>query len=206
VIVSRTPLGSTAATTLKAAEQELGLLAGHGLPLERWINAASDLIVRMIGRDLAAALYVEDIPGSGLTSLLLEARPFISVESVTYQGVPITDFVASSTEPAILYRQLGWPETMATSTWLTDNVVATSINDYEITYRAGYYMPGDAVPTLPARYEQACLLLVRQFYLQRGKDGSIKSESVGDLSVTYAARGGVAIPEVYELLGLEIPQ
>jgi hypothetical protein len=205
VIVRKTFISGKLATTLEAAELELGLALGHGLPLQRWIAAASDLIVQLIGRELAAAEYVESLPGSGGTELLLEGRPLISVLGVTYQGAPITDYIISGANPSIIYRSAGWPEARFITSWLTENVVATQTQDYEVTYRAGYYMANEAIPDLPSRFEQACLLLIRQFYLQQGRDGSITSERVGDLAVTYSEKGRVVTPEVYELLGVEVP-
>lgn len=192
-------------TKLATAEEELVLAAGHGLPLERWIKAASDMIVRLCNREFAKARYVEAMPGTSGTELVLEGRPLLTVEGVLINDLDCTDYIITSYEPSILYRGNGWPEIVAYATGLTDNPLAIDLENIIVTYVAGYTMPNDPVPNLPSNYEQACLLLVRQLKLAQGKDGAVTSERVGGLAVTYSERSRIIVPEVYELLGLEVP-
>lgn len=175
-------------TTLEAVKEELHITdTTNDSLLEKLIDQASAMIVRYCHRPFALERYRETLAGYGGPRIMLTMRPVVEIFSVKERGYEITGYKLESPESGILYRAQGWgwnPSLVWDITW--HPLANTEGYMYEIEYTAGYKLPGDPDRNLPEDIERACINTVVSWYQGMQYAGSIKSESIGDYSVTYA--------------------
>lgn len=192
-------------TTVERVKAELGIAASEtddDAMLADMIDRASSAIARETRRTFGVETVTETLDGSGSRLLALSRTPIIEVTSVTEDGDAIADFSVEDREAGALYRAVGWGRTGGMRMWGTEAFasgyilpgVGASLR-YSVTYRAGYALPGEALPylmpgpddaqNLPGAVEQACLETVKAWYLARDSDPGISSVQVGQLKVSY---------------------
>lgn len=171
--------------------------------LERRILAASGLVERYCNRSFRRTVgKVEKLAGYGTTRLLPSLTPIESVASVTYDGT-IVDPALYEIEPDAggngwaLFAEGGWLWTAPGSQTIAEALVPLAGMErklYAVTYTGGFTLPNDSSPatppTLPFEIQEATTLLAAHLYAQRGRDGNVIGESVGDASVTLGVIGG----------------
>jgi hypothetical protein len=138
--------GATDLTTLAKVKTDLGLtVSTHDALLGDLIKQVSDAMRYEARFTFEKQKYEELLPGHGSTTLMLKARPILSVASVTYKGEALTDFSIEDSWLGFLYRELGWTWTaqgfsrLGTLTPIPDSEKP----DFKVTYYAGYSLPGD---------------------------------------------------------------
>lgn len=133
-------------------------------------GAASAAIENYCKRSFRKQAYTERISGYS-TSKYINLRNY-PVHSVS--EVP-SDWEFEILEEGRLYRSQGWP---------------TGEYNISVSYIGGYVLPEDATAddarTLPEPLELACLLYTQMLIREPG----VKSERVGDISVTYGDDNG----------------
>lgn len=172
--------------------------------LERRILAASALVERYCNRAFRRTVgKVEKLAGYGTTRLLPSLTPIESVASITYDGAIVDPSLYeietdSGGNGWAIFAEGGW-------LWTTPGVQTSAEGPnplpgmerklYAVTYTGGFTLPNDTVPTtnpvLPFEIQEATTLLSAHLYAQRGRDGNVVSESVGDASVNLGFIGGV---------------
>ena len=169
--------------------------------IQTLIDAASGIISRWCRREFGQATYTEVLrfpphggyTGRGLSKLMLSRCPVVSVTSVT-EGTdsaltPSTDF-ETDLDNGFLYRLDGAD---SRRDWTASKVTAV--------YVAGWKLPGDTSPTLPAEIERACVLLVRDNYLTRGRDITLRGVTLDGASTTIGTGNpGLSLPQHIEAL------
>lgn len=173
-------------TTLKRAKKLLGIAeddVSEDFYLTAALAAASNIIEQGAKRSFEYRSYSEVIDGSGTPFLRLRNYPVHSVSKLMVCG---SDWIgkefAIESENGMLFYRPCWP---------------CGARLVEAEYTAGYILPSDdpdaPEATLPENIELACILFA-QILL---RDPSVKSERVGDISVTY---GDTEMPPVVKSL------
>lgn len=171
-----------ALTTLDRVKSELGISgsANDTLLTAKIKEASSDIEARCrtFCRETIAVTFW---PAAGATisvgALVLPRYPIVSVSSVLEDGVAV-DSAERRADPdsGMLYRldADGYP-----ALW-------SAAKSIVVTYVGGYTMPGEADYTLPPSLESACVDLVSSYWASRGRDPTVRAESVpGVLDTTY---------------------
>ena len=165
----------TALTTLDRVKLELDIESTDtDAILTAKINEASSDIESHLTRDLPRAGLTETFWGDPFCAeyLMLARWPVAEITSVTVDDVEV-DAAEYRLDDAtgLLYRldASGYP---CVWTWCKDIVVV---------YAGGYLMPEDTSPTLPASLEGAAVELVASYWLSRGRDPRVRSESIPGL-------------------------
>lgn len=191
-----TPTPTTSLETLSAIKALAGIAAGddsQDVGLTGMIAAASEAIADYTGRDFPRQRYRETLSGLGFGELILAKTPIESVSIVTIDGETITDFVVDDFAAGILWRdqtsgiarpwgQSGWPWSARAGGQLeTRPVPATERHEIQVTYWAGYLMPGaDAVTgslPLPAPVRRAAWEIIRDWRAADERNPSIASRT-----------------------------
>ncbi|ALA41358.1 hypothetical protein ABE82_07430 [Paenibacillus peoriae] len=174
-------------TTIAKVKGQLGIPiedTSEDNNLNMYIMAASQAIESFCRRSFKKQTYTEVLDGSGSSFLVLRNFPVFS-------GVATMDkdqFAVEANEDGILFLPKGW------------NTGQRSIT---VRYEAGYVLPGDDSAdnprTLPEAVEVACIFVV-QGMLQNPTAIGVKSERVGDVSVTYGDTDALFSSTVQALL------
>jgi hypothetical protein len=183
---------------------DLGI-TGHTLDtaLERRILAASALVERYCNRAFRRTVgKVEKLAGFGTTRLLPSLTPIEAIASITFDGA-IVDPLSYEVETDsgglgwAIYAESGWLWTAPGVQTISEMPVplpGAERKVYAVTYTGGFTLPNDTLPnvppTLPFEIQEATTLLAAHLYAQRGRDGNVVGESVGDASVTLGFIGG----------------
>ncbi|QCT03295.1 hypothetical protein E6C60_2583 [Paenibacillus algicola] len=143
------------------------------------LAAASAAIERECNRSFEHKLYRQTLDGSGTQFLRLRNYPVESVSLLKVDGKEEdADSFTIEPENGMLFRRSGWPQ---------------GARLVEVEYLAGYTLPSDetgAEPaTLPENIQLACIMLAQILLRSPG----VKSERVGDISVTYDEAGLPAV-------------
>lgn len=172
--------------TLKKAKSFMGVAEddpSQDLVILSALKAASAAIERECNRSFEYKPYRQTLDGSGTQFLRLRNFPIHSVSLLKVQGKEqeIDSFTIES-ENGMLFRRSGWP-------------CGTRV--IEVEYLAGYHLPSEqegAEPfALPENLQLACIMLAQILLRSPG----VKSERVGDISVTYDDGG---LPDVVKSL------
>jgi hypothetical protein len=204
-----TPAASTALTTLAAAYDALGEVAG----------SADDAITRLIAR-ASAAIGGHCGRGFGVESLTEVFRaddrtglsPF--VQRVAPYGTPLDvqrrPLVLSRVPVVAVASVADTNGALDPSVWECDlaggllfrlfggNRGVWSAPPITVTYSAGYELPLDTSPNLPGDVEDACLALVAQAWAARGRDPALLYdlvEGVGRQQYYDRGAGGMQIDD-----------
>jgi hypothetical protein len=140
--------------------------------------------------------WTESLEGSDRQFLLLGRRPILSSPALTltWQGSAVTDFTVHA-DSGMLYRDAGFPRLhivgLGTPWSIEPAPTGEATLEWVAAYEAGYVPAGaPSGVTMPAEIEQACIEVLKAQALRVHRDPSIKSETVGELSVTYADETG----------------
>lgn len=193
-------------------EAELGVAPGSGLPIARWIDAASAVILGLCD-PIRLSLYAkwrETLPGSGRDKLLLAKGPIKAspAPAVTYDGEAVTGWAVDPDLNGLVLTDAytgGYTFTrqpIMTAIGIRSLETDMAVPEWQVTYEAGYVPESQTglTETLPADVKQAALQLIVGWWRAYRRDPSVKSESVGNLSVTYSDEGGEVPPVVLALL------
>jgi hypothetical protein len=181
--------------TLAAVKAELGIFgSAENAALDLLRDSASAAIASWCGRVLAEEV-VQQLwrPICWAEVLILRRRPVTAISSITEDGVAVA---AGDRELDADAGMLWRLSSDARSTWRASKIVAS--------YTAGYRVPDQQDPTLPADIQRAAVLTVAAMYHARGRDPSLRSESsegVGSRSWLDPRSGMEALtPQVAGLL------
>lgn len=189
--------GSTSTSTSEDVVLAAIVLAGS-----RWAE-------QFVGRPLTVQSYAERVATFGRRNLMVKRTPvrsiqiFESTEDDAYE-VTSTQF-SVNTEAGLVARDDGWPWTVPTELELEERPLPGEESEpWYVEYQAGYALGGistgsvhwsthagttDTGRTLPEDIEEAVLLKCRTIYEKSVEGGSVKSEQLGDLQVTYESGG-----------------
>lgn len=186
--------------------------------LERQILRASRRITSYIGRPLLLQTYQAILPSFGSVNLMLPAYPIVSVDRVvdgTDTG-PGTGVELTATEYRVdsangcLNRDMGWRWTRQIQRGTLNDLPMPDgeYHNWVVEFSAGYIGPYGTSstnhsnvstgPTLPEDIQDACIELVKSAYHTRSRSDDVRSESVGDVSISYGGTGvsgGRALPD-----------
>lgn len=190
-------LPASALTTLATANDELGLTSDSGTQdarVERYIKAASSQIATFLGRSLHnTAGIIEKLEGYGTPFLYVSRTPLGTLTSIKYDGqlIDSSNYEVHDANEGSIYAKGGFLWTAAVREGMIPEAMAGYERRlYEVTYTGGWICPTQAgTRDLPEEIEQACLELVVLRWRARGRDPSIKSESLMSWSASYD-RGG----------------
>lgn len=188
-------LATYALVTLANTKTFLGISTSDKDDLiEMLINMATDYIESEIGIRFKSTVYTnEEYDGTGRSELKLKHFPVIIPPTVFLQKNNATDNTDSwedisaddfwvDQETGIITRTssfLDFEDNANNDEGLTDDAKFTlGKNKYRVTYTAGY-------ATVPYDIQYACMTMVGDTLNTRNK-GGIKSETLGDHSVTMA--------------------
>lgn len=187
-VVVTTPATSHDLTTPGLVALELGLDPGDTTLQQKigpLIAEVSDAIARYCGRTFARQTYTETVEGSGDSSLFLTHRPLVSITSITLDAtaVPAADFRIESANGGRVQALSG---TYAVGSW----AFSAGYPRYTVIYVAGYILPGNVGENLPPALRRIATKAVAYEHQNGGRDRSITSRKLGDLSITYGAESG----------------
>lgn len=173
------------------------------------VARASKWAERRVGYPLSVQTYLESVPSYGGLNVMLSRTPiravlrfFDSTATCDASAICSTEFRVADADAGLLSRDAGWHWTAGERYYLGKMIVPHSeLKPWLVEYIAGYTRdgmetgsgnwstrgPNGSTSTgrdLPEDLEQAVLLKASEWY--RGSPGNVLSESVGDLSVTYA--------------------
>lgn len=190
-------LPSNALTTLDALADELGVDLDGVVDkrLARLIGVASDFIENYCDRQFGRAARTEYYRGFGMPRLWLNVRPLDISQPILVelddQALELdADFVVDNAQLATLWRANGWERTAAYVPGAEYEALdGQEAFRFKITYTAGYVLPKDGTTgtprTLPYDLEQVCLELIATKQAAKGRDRTIKSESLLSWSASY---------------------
>jgi len=205
-------------TTRANLKDELGLTDNaQDALLDRLITRASEWAADRLGVFPLRQVYSETVAGYGRRHLMLSRYPIRAVTRV-YSGtdtgtateIKSTEYRRADDAAGLLSRDQGWAWTARLADQLTAiPVPGMEEHRYLVDYEAGWTLGTTSTNggttstgrTLPRAIEQAVLLKARSWYLGRQGDPSVKSQSIGDLSITYRDEGGQMADEAEALIG-----
>ena len=186
-----TPASSHDLTTYGLVALELGLSDGDTslqARIDPLIAEVSDEIARHCGRTFARQTYTETLEGYGDATLYLTHRPIVSLTSVSLDGTAVdadTYSIISANGGQVAALSDGYPG----GRW----GYTAGYPRYTVVYTAGYILPGNAGENLPPALRRVATEVVVDRHINAGRDTSVTSRSMGDLSVTYSSGAGAAV-------------
>ncbi len=159
------------------------------------LDRATSLIEGYLGYPLRRQVYEETVGGYGANELQVTRTPLLSIESILYstQEVDPASYDIDNEGAGLIYRELGWPWTAGVEYDLVPHVVPRSeLKSYTVVYEAGYCVNGSTADgwlttgePVPGDIEAAVVHAATFIYKSAGRDLSIESKKIGDLSITY---------------------
>ncbi|CAN7693435.1 phage head-tail connector protein [Rhizobium sp. LjRoot30] len=175
---------------LSAVRSALGIVdQSDDEALQGFLDRASDVIARHCRRVFALETVQEQFrPDGWREELILSRYPVVDIVSITEKGnvVAVPDYEIDKPK-GMLLRLNGDRQCW----WAAHKIV--------VTYSAGYNLPQDTPPAL----QQACIQLVKSYYMSADRDPMLRSESVSDVSSSsyFANRDDMHMPpDVLSLL------
>jgi hypothetical protein len=188
-----TPAPHHRMTTVEAVVAECPAAAAiDDTQLTAIIEQVSAVIAASSGRTFARETLRETVtPARPPARLMLTRWPIVEVLAVTIDGDPIATTGVEAEHGGFLYRvdangyRCGWP---------SGRIV--------VDYRAGYSLPEDPAPTMPADLQRAATLQCAAWIVERGRDAGVKREEIpGVVSREYFFQTrGALTPEVEALI------
>lgn len=182
-----TPAESARLTTVTAFRAETGVTADQmdDAAVEALIDLASGLVADYCQRVFARETVKETFFGPFSGPLILSRCPAPSVEDVVIGGVSLSEGDAAIDQKSgLLHRVaggclIGWPH-----------------GAIEVTYTAGFILPGESGRNLPTMVERATVLICAALISGRTRDPLIKSEAVEGVGRTdfYVPGQGSSLP------------
>jgi hypothetical protein len=160
---------------------------GEDAALQAYIDRASDVIARHCKRVFGSESVSEQFRLDTLQEeLILSRYPVTGTPTVVENGNTLT----ASTDYEV-DKAKGWITRL-----YNDRPCWWPICKVTVTYTAGYSLPAET----PQALQQACLQLVKSFYLGADRDPLIRSESVTPMSSASYFGGSEYLPP--DVLGL----
>lgn len=169
--------------------------------VERAVNAAGEMIASYCGRTFERGTVTEYPESAGRPYLMLARPPIISITSITERGgvVTSTDYecLGKNADAGLVLRLSGrWTHTKRLDLHAVSETVEGSYGQSDVlaaVYVGGFVTPGqnylDSVTyptvTLPEVVREAAIQTAGNLLKLRGTDPNIKSESIGDWSVSF---------------------
>ena len=193
------PLEENALTLLSIIKEELEItITDNDSILERYINAASEFILKYVERDLIRKTYTDErYVGTDSTLLYLDNYPVESITSIFIDDYELDEtdgdyeITESDKEIGKLYRQAIWPATSKIYGDLTATAYNESERNITVTYIAGYCTPkqddeSECTRNLPYDIEEVCIGLVSRRYNIRcaGNQGQ-QNIKIGQFQTTW---------------------
>lgn len=159
------------------------------------LNRATALIEGYVGYPLRRSVYQETLSGYGSLELQVSRTPLFAVESIM-QGTETVDpdsYDIANHGAGLIYRELGWPWTAGVEWDLMPHPVHKSEKrSYVAVYEAGYCVNGSTESgwlttgeSVPADIEAALVHATTFLHKSAGRDLTVTSKRIGDLSITY---------------------
>lgn len=183
-----TPAATRLLTSLGTVKAELKATGGadddylRGVIL-RASSAAEDYCNRVFAREALQDTFLfrfergPMMAQSAPALLVLSRSPVVSIQSLTENATTLvegTDFVTDQSTGILTRLDASGRPTV----WPCYTII--------VQFTAGWLLPNDQGRTLPGSVEDAVLLLVKEAWSARGRDPSLKSETVeGVYSATY---------------------
>jgi hypothetical protein len=192
-------------TTAATAAARLGVAAGDAA-LPGLITASSEAIAEAMGYPLLRRAGVAETVRGGGMRLKLAAGAVQSITSISCYGAERevgTYTLEDGIKGIVLAFSQPWPFTGRTGGGVSQApTFREDTGNITVTVTAGWVTPGqvvlDATKTrdLPHSIEQACIIVVTAWYLERGKNPNVTSQSTGNAAISFdAGHGGrVALP------------
>lgn len=163
------------------------------------LNRATALIEGYIGYPLRRQVYLETLAGYGSLELQVTRTPLRAIEAI-YYGSELVDpssYDIASEGAGLIYRELGWPWSAGIDWDLSPRVTPKSESrSYTAVYESGYCINGSTEDgwlttgePVPAEIESAAIAAATFLYKGAGRDPSIQTKKIGDLSITYQGGG-----------------
>jgi hypothetical protein len=167
--------------------------------IEAALARATSLVEAYVGYPLRRQVYSEKVPAYGSMEITVSRIPLLAVESILYTTdlVDPASYEIASQLGGQIYRELGWPWTAGIEYDLNPHVVPRSeLKSYTVVYEAGYCVNGSTEDgwlttgePVPSEVESALITATTFLYKGAGRDPSVVSKSIGDLSVSYQGGG-----------------
>lgn len=169
-----TPATATRLTTVSTVRARYGITDGDAADavIEGLIDTASQMAVDFTSRTFGRELVKQtNLIWRSCSSILLERSPATVTEVRESGEVLSSDGYYLDPDRNVLAR-------------LTGDVITSWGGLVEITYSAGWLLPGQEGANLPATIEHAVLLLIGAMWSAQQRDPLVKSESVDGVSRT----------------------
>lgn len=162
--------------------------------LNLMIERTSAMVAQYLGYNPARATYTsEKYAVSNMQYLQLKNQPIQSVSAVTLQGTAVTDYGTESDDYAVglLYRGTGWVGRCYTRGMTYD--IVSGFRDIEVTYTAGWYLPGDplyvadSATALPMAIQSGTIQATIEMYrVNMAQAEGLRQHTEGGISDTWA--------------------
>ncbi len=194
-----TPADETKLTTLKDAIRYLGLAEDCDVDVQAKIDflikAVGDAARSYTGREFSKQTYQETLPAYGTPYLRVSERPIISVTAITRDGTPVdsTSYKVENPEAGLIYAEGNFTWFVASERTLGGVFPLSGYEapKYQVTYVAGWLLPGETGRTLPHDIEFAVLEALRSWRTGDTTGGPLRSIKVGPVEETYAVDSSV---------------
>jgi hypothetical protein len=192
-----TAASSTDLTTTAKVKSELGLTSStYDTWIDEAIKAASRQLELYANNFWAHQKYLEVLPGSGSTRLMLARTPIVGTPEIVIDSNSVVDFTVDDDKSGVLYRRQGW--TQYVSYWPGAARDPDPFNPYpniSVTYYAGYNLSSfdeavDGVDDLPENIERACIVTVAGWFRRKGRDPDVSWKQVGGLALGFRKQSG----------------
>ena len=197
VCTSSTESSLMSLTAYKAAAQIV--TTSDDTVLQSHLDRATALIEGYIGYPLKRQVYSERVAGYGSYELQVSRVPLRAIESISYGQdlVEPTGYDISNESAGLIYRELGWPWTAGVEYDLTAHIVPRSeLKSFTVVYEAGFCVNGSTADgwlttgeAAPGDIESALVMATSFLYRSGGRDLSVTSKKIGDLSISYQSGG-----------------
>ncbi len=192
-----TPADETKLTTLQAAIRYLDLAADCDVSVQAKIDflikAVSDAARRYTGREFSRQTYQETLPAYGSPYLRVSERPIVSVSAITRDGTPVdsTSYTIEKPESGLIYAESNFTWYVASEQTLggVQPLPGYEAPKYQVSYVAGWLLPGETGRTLPHDIEFAVLEALKSWRTGDTTGGPLRSIKVGPVEETYAVEG-----------------
>lgn len=163
------------------------------------IAQASDFIVRYTNRNFALTTYIEQLAApltmsmtgawysSGTPRLVLAQTPVKTINYVKYKDteIPNTDYVLEDAKAGFLWREDGWRTTSMYQGGIELQPSRFGRYEWEVSYVAGYNLPGEDQRDLPYDLERVCLDIIKFWSNEQNRPANIGRQQIGDTYIEY---------------------
>lgn len=180
--------------------------------LQSLLDRATALIEGYIGYPLRRQVYEETIAGYGSNDLIVSRTPLLAIESLSLSTnvIASTGYFIENERAGFIHCDLGWPWSPGMHIDLTlTPIPRTEAKTYTAIYEAGYCINGSTADgwlttgyPVPSEVEAAMTMTVDFLSKSAGRDPSITSKTIGDLSISYAGRRGFSGQDGVPSIGL----